>query len=79
VPNGTNGVAYAPTTFSVTGGSYTPPYTWSATGLPTGLTVSSGGTLSGTPSQSGTNIVFTLTLTDSLSRSVEWNYPITIK
>ena len=53
VPNGAQNSAYASTTLSATGG--TAPYTWSVlTGsLPTGLTLSSGGVLSGTPTQGG--------------------------
>jgi len=78
LPNGTEGVAYPSTTFTSTGGAFTPSYTWSAAGLPNGLSVSVGGTLSGTPTQSGT-FIFTLTMTDSLSRSVQWNYPLIIQ
>jgi hypothetical protein len=54
------------TAFSValaaTGG--TPPYTWTATGLPAGVTLSSTGTLSGTPTTVGTTSI-TVTVTDS--------------
>ncbi len=78
VPGGHTGYNYTPVTFTATGGSFSPPYTWSATGLPDGMNLSSDGTLSGTPTQSG-NYVFTLTLTDSLSRSVQWNYTLTIQ
>ncbi len=46
---------------SATGG--TPPYTWSASGLPTGLQVS-GATITGTPTAAGSASV-TLTVTDS--------------
>jgi hypothetical protein len=79
LPAGTNGVAYAPTTFVATSGTFTAPFTWSlpSGGLPSGLTLSSGGTLSGTPAQSGT-FDFILELTDSESRTVTWSYPITI-
>ena len=53
LPNGTVGVAYPQTTFAVTGGSS--PYTWSFTGtLAPGLTLSTAGVLSGTPTQGGT-------------------------
>ncbi|HLJ47001.1 MAG TPA: putative Ig domain-containing protein [Bryobacteraceae bacterium] len=52
-PNGVVGTAYAGFTFTATSG--TPPFTWSASGsLPPGLTLGADGTLSGTPSQSGT-------------------------
>lgn len=77
LPAGTVNTTYSPVTFTATGGAFTPPYTWSATGLPSGLSVSSGGTLSGFPTQAGT-YDFTLTMTDSLGRSVQWGYSITI-
>ena len=82
VSDGTNAVVYAPVTFTTTGGgAFVPPFTWSATGLPFGLTVTTdvngNGYLSGTPTQSGT-FDFTLLLTDHLGRSVSWQYSITI-
>jgi hypothetical protein len=77
LPNGVNGAAYPATTFTASGGSFQPPFTWSATGLPSGLTLSAGGTISGTPTQSGTFDIVII-LTDSLSRTVQWNYTITI-
>lgn len=79
--NGTRGVAYPATTFTATGGAFSPPFTWSlafGSGMPAGMTLSSTGTLSGTPSQSGTFDLI-LQLTDSLSRSVQWNYSLTIQ
>ena len=99
LPNGTNGSPYSfvytnsagilySNTFTATGGAFTysPPPTWTATGLPSapssglppGLTLSSGGTLSGTPTQSGT-FDFYLVMTDALGRSVQWYYSITIQ
>jgi hypothetical protein len=79
LPVGTNGAAYPATTFVATGGAFSAPFTWSLPlgGLPSGLTLSSGGTLSGTPAQTGT-FDFTIELTDALSRTVTWNYSITI-
>lgn len=50
-------------TFTTTGG--TAPYTYSVSGQPTGLTMSSGGVLSGTPSATGA-FTFTVTSTDSV-------------
>ena len=54
LPNGTQGTAYNQT-LAATGG--TTPYTWSLTSgpLPAGLTLSSSGVISGTPSGSGTS------------------------
>src|SRR5207247_515469 len=46
VPDGTVGTAYS-VTFTATGG--VGPYTFTATGQPATLTMSAGGTLSGTP------------------------------
>jgi hypothetical protein len=83
LPDGTHGVAYT-TTFTATGGPVSPPFVWSLAsgpvvsgGLPPGLTLSTGGTISGTPTQSGT-FDFTVELTDSSSRTVTWDYSITI-
>jgi Putative Ig domain len=79
LPNGASGQPYTPTTFTASGGAFSPPFTWSATGLPAGLTVATNtGVLSGTPTQSGT-FDFTLTLTDVISRSVQWTLAITIQ
>lgn len=78
LPNGTQNSAYTSTTMSATGGS---SYSWTATGLPSGLTMSSAGVLSGTPTVSGsftvsvtvtsggqtTNKSFTLTIAAALT------------
>lgn len=50
--SGTVGTPIASFTLSASGG--TAPYTWSGTGLPPGVSVSSYGTVSGTPSTAGT-------------------------
>ena len=78
VPNGFDNVVYPSVTFTTSGGSLLPPYTWSAQNLPPGMDVSPSGTLEGTPTLSGTN-VFTLILTDSLNRTVQWNYTLLIQ
>ena len=62
VINATQGVAITPVTLIATGGAGG-PYTFSATGLPAGLTISSGGTITGTPLASGT-FPDTVTITD---------------
>lgn len=46
------GTAYGPVSLTATGGAG-PPYTWTATDLPSGLTLSVSGVLSGTPSNTG--------------------------
>ncbi|HVU27972.1 MAG TPA: Ig domain-containing protein [Verrucomicrobiae bacterium] len=79
LPNGTVNAAYTPVVFTASGGSYTPPFIWSApAGLPPGLILTPDGTLSGTPTQAGT-FDFTIQLTDVLSRSASWNYTLTVQ
>jgi large repetitive protein len=58
------GIAYAPVPLSATGGVQ--PYTWSVVSgaLPSGLTIGSDGTVSGTPSSAGT-FNFTIQAADS--------------
>jgi hypothetical protein len=63
---GTVGTAIAPLTLTASGG--TAPYTWVASGLPTGLSLSADGVLSGTPETAGTSTV-TVTATDSTGAS----------
>ncbi len=63
----TVGTAVTPVTHTATGG--TAPYTFTASGLPAGLSLSSGGTISGTPTTAGTYTV-TVTATDSASPAV---------
>jgi len=59
---GTVNVNVTPLQLVATGG--TAPYTWAATGLPTGLTISSTGLISGKPTE-GTRYVVAVTVTDS--------------
>ncbi len=61
---GTVGSAVSNVTLAASGG--TSPYTWTATGLPNGLSVSTAGVISGTPSAAGTFNV-TVTARDSAS------------
>ena len=66
LPAGTVGGPYSQA-LSATGG--TPPYSWSVSGsLPAGLTLSSGGTISGTPTAAGSSD-FTVRVTDSLAQT----------
>jgi uncharacterized protein (TIGR03437 family) len=66
LPPATAGAAYSPVTLTAWGG--TTPYTWQATGLPAGMTVSQTGVLSGLPSAGGTFPVH-LTVSDSASHT----------
>jgi hypothetical protein len=50
----------------LTASGSTGPYSWSATGLPTGLSCSAAGAINGTPSSPG-NTDITVTVTDSMS------------
>jgi large repetitive protein len=53
------------------------PYTWSASGLPVGLTVDSGGTISGTPARAGSYPV-QFTLTDANGTPLTQNVTFTV-
>ncbi|MBK8205663.1 MAG: putative Ig domain-containing protein [Planctomycetes bacterium] len=77
IPDGVENVAYGPVTIVATGG--TPPYTWSATGLPTGVSINpSTGEISGTPTVNGAFASIVVTVTDSGAQSDIQNYSITI-
>ena len=79
LPDGNVGVGYSTTTFTATGGQ--PPYSWGlapgSPGLPPGLTLSSGGTISGTPTLDGI-FDFVIQLTDTAGTVVDYNLAITI-
>ena len=69
LPGGAVGSTYGPVAFSGLGG--TPPYTFTASGLPNGMTVTPSGSLAGTPgpgTQGTSNPLFTVT--DSTSQCV---------
>src|SRR5205085_230564 len=76
LPAGTVGAAYSQA-LTATGGST--PYTWSisAGSLPAGLTLSAGGTISGTPGSAGTSN-FTVKVTDSASVSMTAALSLTV-
>ena len=77
LPVGTVGAAYPTTTITATGGSGV--YSWSATGLPPGLGISGGGTISGTPTNSaGSPYNVQVTVTDSFSSTANRSYTVTI-
>ena len=71
------GVPITPVQLVGTGGAGA-PYTFSATGLPAGLTISSSGVISGTPTVSGTfNYVVTVTDKNGVSGSVNCSVTVT--
>lgn len=68
LPGATVGGAYS-ATLTATGGNGT--YTWTGTGLPAGITLSSAGVLSGTPTTAGSNsLVLTVTSGDGQTAQV---------
>ena len=74
LPNGTVGAVYA-AQLNATGG--TTPHTWSVTGLPAGLTATSAGAISGTPSQAGSSNV-TARVTDAAGATATRSWSVTI-
>lgn len=79
LPAGIPGVKYTSTTISATGGSGT-GYTFTAAGLPGGLTLTSGGVLSGTVTSTDTakNYAVTVTATDSILATGTQQYTLTV-
>jgi hypothetical protein len=74
LPAATAGVSYSGS-FTAAGG--VAPYTYSATGLPTGLTLSSSGVLSGTPSIAGSYTI-TVTAKDANSLTGTAAFPLSV-
>jgi uncharacterized repeat protein (TIGR01451 family) len=76
LPSGTEFVTYNPQTFTASGG--TPPYTFlqTAGALPAGMTISSNGVLSGTPSSPSST--FTVMATDSNNCTATKVYTLTL-
>ena len=70
------GVAITPVTMTATGGAGG-PYTFSASGLPNGLTMSSTGTISGMPTVSGT-FPYTVTIKDAAGNIGTFNCSVTV-
>jgi hypothetical protein len=73
VPEGVVNVPYA-ATVQASGGLL--PYSFSATGLPPGMTMSNNGVLSGTPTTAGTNTL-NVAVTDAQGQVQTRNYPLT--
>jgi uncharacterized protein (TIGR03437 family) len=78
LPAGMVGTAYSSTTIAATGGSGV--YTWSAVGLPSGLSIgSTTGAITGTPStNSGSPFNVQVTVTDSNSATASTSYTLTV-
>jgi hypothetical protein len=77
-PAGTTGVAYSAFAFTVMSGG-TAPFTWSETGpLPPGLSLSSSGQLSGTPTRAGT-FPISVMVTDSSNPPLMNSVPVNLK
>jgi Putative Ig domain len=75
LPNATAGGRYS-TTLSATG--YNPAFTWTASGLPAGYSITSGGVLSGVGLAAGTfQVVFTVT--DSINDSTSVTIPLVVQ
>jgi uncharacterized protein (TIGR03437 family) len=70
--------AYGPVTATAGGGL--PPYTWSATGLPTGLSINIGtGVISGTPTTAaGTPYSVSVTVTDTSGKMASMSYTLVV-
>ena len=76
VHSGQIGVGLAPTSIWASGGD--PPFSWSAPGLPRGLTMgSSSGSIYGTPTAAGTFPV-TVTITDAAAATISKTYSVVI-
>jgi len=73
--NGEVGVIYLAVTLHAAGG--TPPYTWSASGLPPGLSVSPQGVLTGNDTTSG-KYTFTAQVTDSTGATATGTQSMTV-
>jgi hypothetical protein len=75
--NGTQNINYSSITFAAEGG--TAPYTYAVTqgSLPTGMTLSAGGLLSGKPTVAGST-TFKITVTDADNNTKSVNYSINI-
>jgi len=78
LPSANLNTAYAPVT--VTAGGGLPPYTWTATGLPTGLSINvATGVISGTPTTAaGTPYSVAVTVTDSTGKTASMSYTLAV-
>jgi large repetitive protein len=77
LPNGEQGVSYGPLQISTTGGTGALGFAVTAGALPPGISMSTGGELTGTPTAAG-SYNFTVTVTDTLGVSGTGVFDITI-
>jgi hypothetical protein len=77
LPSGQVGVAYSGVQFQASGGTPGSGYFWSAGSLPAGMTLSSSGSLSGTPTAAGT-FTLAVTVTDSAKSTASGSFSLTI-
>ena len=75
IPSGYANETYTNTQVNAVGG--TPPYTWSYSGFPTGMSVNSTGVITGTPSVSG-SFSPQVKVTDSVGGTATQNYSLSI-
>ena len=77
-PGNQTGTVGTPASLQLTASGGTAPYTWSATGLPAGLSINSAtGLISGTPSTAATHAV-TVTATDAASQAGSASFSWTV-
>jgi subtilisin family serine protease len=74
LPNATVSTAYSATIQAIGG---TSPYTWSATGLPNGLSLATDGKITGTPTATG-SFTLVVTTTDAVLDTVTTNVSLTV-
>jgi gliding motility-associated-like protein len=77
LPSGTVGIGYTPTSLPLPAGGTT-PYTFTAVNLPPGLTVSTTGEISGTPTQAGT-FTFPATVSDADGNTATTNFTVVVR
>jgi prepilin-type N-terminal cleavage/methylation domain-containing protein len=71
--NRTGEVGLAVMSLQIVASGGTTPYSWSATGLPPGLSINSSGRISGTPTAAGTYSSVMVTVTDALTGTATTN------
>lgn len=72
----TNGMPYS---YALTAQGGVPPYTWTSTGLPTGLNLSADGIITGTPTAPKGSYKVVVTVTDSADKTLTKNLTIKVE